>query len=95
MSTKTTAIDTSWVTESPDRPPVPAEVVFLLVVLVLTVFFTLAGIPGEALPVAGEGSEALKRDWLAERQVQVDGQAVVVPPSETATPAETAPTDDR
>ena len=60
--------DSSWVTESPDRPQVPAEIVFLLVVLTITLFFSLAGIPGEAEPVAGDGSPALEQGWLEEHE---------------------------
>ena len=46
-----------------DERPLPAEIVFLAVVLCLALFFTLAGIPGKPLPEAGEGSEALRQGW--------------------------------
>jgi len=74
MATAPHPADNSWVTESPDRPQVPAEVVFLLVVLMLTLIFSLAGIPGEGEPVAGEGSPALQHGWLAQHEAQHEVQ---------------------
>jgi hypothetical protein len=95
MNPATSNPDNSWVTDSPDHPTIPAEVVFLLVVLVLTLFFSLAGIPGEQEPVAGEGSAALRRDWMAERQAQqVEPAAQASQGARTATPLE-SPARDR
>ncbi len=62
--------DTALVTDSPDRPPVPAELVFLMVVLALTVFFALAGVPGEPTPVVSDGSQQLRLGWMEEHNRQ-------------------------
>ena len=95
MNPATSNPDNSWVTDSPDHPTIPAEVVFLLVVLVLTLFFSLAGIPGEHEPVAGEGTAALSRDWMAERQAQlVEPAAQGAHSAQTAAPIE-RPVRDR
>jgi hypothetical protein len=75
MATAQHSTDNSWVTESPDRPKVPAEVVFLLVVLMLTIIFSIAGIPGEPEPVAGDGSPALQQGWLAQHEAREGGNA--------------------
>ncbi len=89
MTTRDSSVDTSWVTESPDQPQVPAEIVFLLVVLTLTIIFSVAGIPGEAEPVAGDGSDALRRGWMeahnAAQAVPSDGR--VDPAVDPTTPA--------
>lgn len=63
-----------------DDRVLPAEIVFLVVVLCLTLFFSLAGVPGAALPEAGDGSEALRRGWAAE--VEPDQPASSARPAE-------------
>jgi len=79
MTTRDPPVDTSWVTESPDRPQVPAEIVFLLVVLTLTIIFSVAGIPGEADPVASDGSDALRQGWMEAHNAAHAGEPLVVP----------------
>jgi hypothetical protein len=63
-----------------DDRVLPAEIVFLIVVLCLTLFFSLAGIPGAALPEAGEGSAALRQGWAE------DVDAVAAPSSASTRP---------
>ncbi|MCB9897550.1 MAG: hypothetical protein H6828_16355 [Planctomycetes bacterium] len=57
--------------EKPSVPGLPAEILFLLVIGCLTVFFSLAGIPGTATPVAGDGSDALRQGWAEQRTAAV------------------------
>lgn len=48
-----------------DRPAYPAEVVFLVIMIVLTALVSLAGVPASAEKVAGDGSDHLRRNWAA------------------------------
>lgn len=96
MPTNPLPADSSWVTESSDHPKVPAEVVFLMVVLMLTVIFSIAGIPGEADPVATEGSDALRQGWLEQHNrthaaaTPVDGSTVPADPTQAPVPGKPA-----
>jgi len=70
-----------------DRPSVPAEIVFLCVVLVLTIFFSLAGVPGLPEPVAGEGSDKLRQGWMEEARQAADSEGMAEAGAEAALPA--------
>ena len=93
MSRKASARAPNDIDASIDRPAVPAEIIFLGVVLVLTAFFTLAGIPGQQEPVAGDGSERLRRNWLEQRASAIEDPATTVDADAEDTPldAEFAP----
>ena len=92
MPTEPLTADNSWVTESPDQPRVPAELVFLAVVLMLTVIFAIAGIPGAADPVATEGSDALRQGWLEKHNQAHAATAIAEPaaPVERSAPQQPA-----
>ena len=68
--------DKSWETESPDQPDVPAEGVYLLLVLALMVIFSLAGVTAEPDPEVSDGSSALRQGWLEQHnQAQAPPQS--------------------
>jgi len=57
-----------------DGPAVRAEFIFLAVALTMAMLLGLAGVPALPDQVAGEGSDALRKGWLA--QHQAEAQAV-------------------
>lgn len=51
-----------------DGPTVRAEFIFLAVALTMTLLLGLAGVPALPDQVAGEGSDALRKGWLAQHE---------------------------
>ena len=56
----------SLVTPLSDGPAVPAELIFLAIVAAMLGLLLLAGIPLGEEPVAGDGSERLRRGWAGQ-----------------------------
>ncbi|MFT7465150.1 MAG: hypothetical protein ACI9EF_003513 [Pseudohongiellaceae bacterium] len=62
-----------------DGPAVRAEFIFLAVALVMTLLLGLAGVPPLPETVAGNGSEALRKGWLAQHESQASESNVELP----------------
>lgn len=53
-----------------DGPAMPAEFTFLLAILGVVLLLALAGVPLVPDREAGDGSDALRKGWLQERQAE-------------------------
>jgi len=53
-----------------DGPALPAEVMFLIAIAAVVLLLSLAGVPLTPEREAGDGSDALRKGWLQERQAE-------------------------
>lgn len=57
-------------TKLKDGPPVPAELVFVAMIALLGVLLSLAGVPLAPEKSVTDGSDALRKGWLEQRQAE-------------------------